>query len=105
LTPDAVVYASVSRVVGLDDAKPLAREALAAFGRPVVLVADDGRRVQCARNADELAQAREVALAHDYVEDALRARGDAIYLPDDEPARVVGMPSEQYRLALTRKES
>ena len=59
----------------------------------------------CARNADELAQAREVALAHDYVEDALRARADAVYLPDDEPARVVGMPSEQYRLALTRKES
>lgn len=107
LTPDAVVYASVSRVVSLDEANTLslAREALAAFGRPVVLVADDGRRVQCARNADELAQAREVALAHDYVEDALRARADAVYLPDDEPARVVGMPSEQYRLALTRKES
>jgi hypothetical protein len=71
----------------------------------VVLVADDGTRVQCARTADELSQAREVALAHDFVEDALAPRGDAVYLADDEPEKIVSLPSEQYRLALTRKAS
>jgi ribulose-5-phosphate 4-epimerase/fuculose-1-phosphate aldolase len=105
LTPDSVVFASVSRVRSLEVPEILAKEALAAFGRPVVLVADDGSRVQCARNADELGQAREVALAHDFVEDALASRGDARYLPDDEPPKIVGMPSEQYRLALTRSDS
>lgn len=105
LTPDSVVYASVVRMSTLSQPHHEAAEALAAFGRPVVLVADDGTRVQCARNADELSQAREVALAHDFIEDALMARGDARYLADDEPAKIVGMPSEQYRLALTRKES
>lgn len=103
LFPDAVVFASVSRVPSFeDDPARAAKDALASFGRPVVLVADDGSRLQCARNADELAQAREVALSHDYVEDVLAPRGDARYLPDDEPPKIVGMPSEQYRLALTR---
>ncbi|MBL9110411.1 MAG: class II aldolase/adducin family protein [Myxococcales bacterium] len=108
LFPDAAVFASVSRVPSLETAEARlshAREALTAFGRPVVLVADDGARVHVARNEDELAQAREVLLAHDYVEDALLARGDGRYLPDDEPAKIVGMPSEQYRLSLTRSDS
>lgn len=107
LFPDAVVFASVSRVSSFDDDPAgAAKAALASFGRPVVLVADDGSRLQCARNPDELAQAREVALSHDYVEDVLARsrRGDARYLPDDEPPKIVGMPSEQYRLALTRSD-
>ncbi len=105
LTPDSVVYGSVSRIRTLDEPRARAVEALAAFGRPVVLVDDTGRRVLCARNADELDQAREVALAHDFIEDALVPRGDARYLSNDEPPKIVGMPSEQYRLALTRTRS
>lgn len=108
LFPDAAVFASVSRVPSLasrEERSAHARAALAAFGRPVVLVAADGTRVHVARNEDELAQAREVLLAHDFVEDALSTRGDGRYLPDDEPAKIVGMPSEQYRLSLTRSDS
>lgn len=105
LFPDAVVFASVGKVASLDDAANEAKNALAAFKRPVVLVAEDGTRVQCARNEDELAQAREVALSHDYVEDVLAPRGDARYLAPDEAPKIVGMPSEQYRLALTRSSS
>jgi len=104
LFPDAVVFASVARVPSFaGDPAKAARDALASFGRPVVLLADDGSRLQCARNADELAQAREVALSHDYVEDVLTSRGAARYLAESEPAKIVGMPAEQYRLALTRE--
>jgi hypothetical protein len=42
----------------------------------------------------------EVVAAHDWLEDALLARGTARYLPDDEPARLLNLPSEQYRLQL-----
>ena len=105
LCPDAVVYATVLRVPSLDDVLGLAESALATLGRPVVLVADDGTRVHCARTADELEQAREVGLAHDWIEDALVPRGEANYLPADEPAKIVSMPSEQYRLELTRKSA
>ncbi len=105
LFPDAVVYASVVRVASLSEAPALAEEALLTLGRPLVLAADDGERVQCARTQDELGQAREVALAHDWVEDALRPRGDARYLAPGEPSKIVDMPSEQYRLELTRKNA
>lgn len=105
LCPDAVVYATVLRVTTLDDVEAQAEQVLATLQRPVVLVADDGRRVHCARTADELDQAREVALAHDWIEDALAPRGEANYLADDEPAKIVAMPSEQYRLELTRKSA
>lgn len=105
LCPDAVVYASVLRVPTLGEVEALAAHALATLGRPVVLVADDGSRMHCARTSDELEQAREVALAHDWVEDALLQSGEANYLPDTEPAKIVAMPSEQYRLELTRKSA
>ncbi len=105
LCPDAVVYATVLRVPALGDVAALAESALATLGRPVVLVANDGTRVHCARTADELEQAREVALAHDWIEDVLAPRGEANYLPADEPAKIVSMPSEQYRLELTRKSA
>ena len=105
LCPDAVVYATVLRVPTLGGAEALAQRALVTLGRPVVLVDDDGRRVHCARTVDELEQAREVALAHDWIEDVLALRGEANYLPGDEPAKIVSMPSEQYRLELTRKSA
>jgi hypothetical protein len=38
--------------------------------------------------------------AHDWLEDALAPRGLARYLPDDEPAKILDLPSEQYRLRL-----
>lgn len=105
LCPDAVVYATVLRVASLEQPIPVAEHALITLKRPVVLIADDGTRVHCARTEDELEQAREVALAHDWLEDVLLPRGQARYLPDDEPTTIVSMPSEQYRLELTRKST
>lgn len=103
LGPDAVVYASVLRVPALDDVATLAKEALARLGRPVVLLDDAGRRVHCARSVDELEQAREVALAHDWLEDVLGDR--AIYLTDAQADAVVELPAERYRLELTRRST
>ena len=101
LCPDAVVFGTVVRVSTLDQRQAEAAAALASFRRPVVLQADNGQRLLVARNADELAQAREVVLAHDWAMDALEGAGGALYLPPEEPAKIVNMPSEQYRLALT----
>lgn len=98
LFPDAVVYASV---VSVDLATPdAAARAVAALPRPAVLVDGRGRRLVAAKKSLQLAYAVEVALAHDWVEDALAARGLARYLPDDEPAKILDLPSEQYRIRL-----
>jgi hypothetical protein len=101
LCPDAVVFGTVVRVPSLDVPRAVAGAALASFKRPVVVQADDGQRLLVARNESELAQAREVVLAHDWALDALERAGGALFLPQEEPARIVNMPSEQYRLALT----
>lgn len=102
LCPDAVVFASAFRVDELSDPDAQVRNALATWGRPVILHATkDGRRILAGRSADELQQACEVALAHDVIEDALLGAGGGRYLPDDEPAKILNLPSEKYRLQLT----
>ena len=101
LFPDAPVCAGAVLVDALGDAPgPLAARALAATGRAGVLVDAHGRRAAFARNASQLAQTIEVLAAHDWIEDALAARGATRYLADDEPARILDMPAEQYRIRL-----
>lgn len=98
LFPDAVVYASVLLV---DEVSPeVAGRAARELPRPAVLVDPRGRRVVAAKKSLHLAYAVEVALAHDWVEDALAPRGLARHLPDDEPAKILDLPSEQYRMRL-----
>ena len=103
LFPDAAVCASTVEVALLGDRvglAPFAHAALAAVGRAGVIVDAAGRRVAFARTTEQLAQTLEVLAAHDWVEDTLGRSGTARYLPDDEPAKIVGMPSEQYRIHL-----
>ncbi len=56
-----------------------------------------------ARDEVRLRQTCEVAAAHDWLEDALSARGQESYLAPDEPEKIVAMPSEQYRIRLETK--
>lgn len=98
LFPDAVVYASHLRVARLD--VPTAERALTELPRPSVLFDDAGDRWVVARTADQLAYAVEVTTAHDWVEESLVSRGCARYLDDDEPARILDLPAEKYRLTL-----
>lgn len=98
LFPDAVVYAS--HIVAPDLETATASRALALLKRPAVLVDGNGNRLAIARNREQLAFATEVAAAHDWVQDALVPAGCARYLPDDEPAKILDLPSEQYRLRL-----
>ncbi|MFO0669371.1 MAG: class II aldolase/adducin family protein [Polyangiaceae bacterium] len=98
LFPDAVVYASALQVDVADAAT--AERAFAATGRPVVIVDPNGARMAVAKNADQLAFALEVTCAHDWLEDVLEKRGLAHHLPDDEPARILDLPAEKYRLKL-----
>ena len=105
LFPDAPVCASSVLVELLSDLLAAARAALAQVGRACVLVDSEGRRIAVARSSAQLQQTCEVAAGHDWLEDALRARGSANYLAADEPARILSMPSEQYRMLLTAQES
>jgi ribulose-5-phosphate 4-epimerase/fuculose-1-phosphate aldolase len=99
LFPDAVICASVLSVDSLRDPAGLAARSIAqAGGRAHVLCDADGRRALVAKNALQLDQSTEVLAAHDWLEDALRGR--ATYLPDDEPLRLLDLPSEQYRIRL-----
>ncbi len=100
LFPDAPVCASVVLVDRLADPARAAARALAQVGRACVLVDAGGARAAIARSPAQLRQTCEVAAAHDWLEDALCARGVASYLPADEPAHILSMPSEQYRIRL-----
>lgn len=103
LFPDAVVYASHCRVPDLTPGT--ASDALSLLGRPAVLIDTSGRRLAVARSREQLSFAVEIAAAHDWVEDVLTAAKCARYLPADEPAKILNLPSEQYRLQLQTKES
>lgn len=96
LFPDAVVYASVVEVRSVSELP----SSVADLGRAVVVVDEQGRRVAFAKNKGSLESCVEVAAAHDWVEDVLGARGLARYLPGDEPAMILDLPSEKYRMKL-----
>lgn len=96
LFPDAVVYASVVQVRSVSSLPA----SVAALGRAVVVVDDANERVAFAKSQSALDSCVEVAAAHDWVEDVLSARGVARYLPDDEPAMILDLPSEKYRMKL-----
>ncbi len=101
LFPDAVIYATVVRVKALDDPRAQALAALKELGRSVILEDDSGQRVAAARSAAQLRGALEILAAHDLVESALLSRGIANYLPAGEPAGLLDLPGEKYRLALS----
>jgi rhamnose utilization protein RhaD (predicted bifunctional aldolase and dehydrogenase) len=105
LFPDAPVCASAVLVDSLSDASAAAASAIAQVGRACVLVDPSGKRIAVAKSQNQLQQTCEVAAAHDWLEDALRQRGIANYLAADEPARILSMPSEQYRMRLAAKTS
>lgn len=96
LLPDAVVCASTIPVPTLDDAPKV----LANLKRACVPTDAGGDRVLVARSESELRQSTEVLAAHDWLEDELTHLGTVQYLPEDEPARILGLPSEQYRIQL-----
>lgn len=98
LFPDAVVYASVARVRRLDVEK-LPR-AVAELGRAVVVVDDANARVAFAKTRSALDSCVEVCAAHDWVESVLGREGLPRYLADDEPAMILDLPSEKYRMRL-----
>jgi ribulose-5-phosphate 4-epimerase/fuculose-1-phosphate aldolase len=103
LFPDAPVCSSVVLAPRLDDPRRAAAYALAESTRACVLVDPYGERIAVARSSEQLSQCCAVAAAHDWLEDALRSRGCAHYLPVDEPARILNLPSEQYRMRLAAR--
>ncbi len=105
LFPDAPVCASTLHVDTLADPAAIASRALAALGRACIAVDPAGKRLAIAKNALQLRQTCEVLAAHDWIEDVLSARGTAQYLPDDEPAGILSLPSEQYRIRLAEIEA
>jgi ribulose-5-phosphate 4-epimerase/fuculose-1-phosphate aldolase len=105
LFPDAVVCGSALPVDAVPPADAalvrLASEASKALGgRAGVVVDPSGARAAFAKSGEQLAQTIELLAAHEWVEDALASRGTCNYLPDDEPALLASMPSEQYRIRL-----
>lgn len=98
LFPDAVVYASVARTKRAD-VESLPR-AVAELGRAVVVIDDTGSRVAFAKTRASLDACVEVAAAHDWVETTLTNQGLPRYLADDEPAAILDLPSEKYRMRL-----
>ncbi len=98
LFPDAVVYASVARVHRLEG-ESLPR-AVAELGRAVVVVDDANARVAFAKSRSALDSCVEVCAAHDWVESVLGREGLPRYLADDEPAKILDLPSEKYRMRL-----
>ncbi|WP_394821081.1 class II aldolase/adducin family protein [Pendulispora albinea] len=106
LFPDAPVCASLVQVGALTDlpaVSALAARALAEWKRACILVDAEGRRAAVARSAAQLEHTCEVVAGHDWLEDALRAHGVAQYLDDDEPAGILSLPAEQYRIRLGEK--
>jgi len=100
LFPDAPVCAMEIEVASLDDALGTCREIVATLGRTVLAVDPSGSRALAGPTARGVEFGLEVVAAHDWVEDALLARGIPRYLPDDEPSRLIDMPSERYRIEL-----
>lgn len=98
LFPDAVVYASVARVRrAAVEALP---QAVAELGRAVVVVDDANARVAFGKSRSALDSCVEVCAAHDWVEAVLSREGLPSYLPEDEPAKILDLPSEKYRMRL-----
>ena len=100
LFPDACVCASVVLVPSLADPHGSAVRALQTLGRACVLVDPSGQRIAVAHGETQLQQTCELTAAHDWLEDALCARGQASYLPPEEASGIIGLPSEQYRIQL-----
>lgn len=75
--------------------------ALTETGRAGVMVDPNGNRVAIAKTSAQLRQTVEVLAAHDWLEDALLSKNKARYLPEDEPAKILNLPSEQYRIRLS----
>lgn len=98
LFPDAVVYGTRVQTEHLD--AEAAVRALREIGRPCILVDEEGNRMAVAKNHEQLAFSLEVTCAHDWLEDALRSKNLAHYLPPEEPARILDLPAEKYRLSL-----
>ena len=103
LFPDAVICASTMIVDRLENPADHASSALASMKRGVVVTDREGHRLLCATSDSQLDQSLEVLAAHDLLEETLAPRGVAAYLSDDEPAGLLGMPSEAYRIALAGK--
>lgn len=91
LFPDAVVFVSVVRGKKEDAAR------LLALHKRAFVIADGDARYVVAKTPAAVQSAVEVLAAHDFVADSLGAR--ARWLPDDEPHKILGLPSEQYRIA------
>jgi ribulose-5-phosphate 4-epimerase/fuculose-1-phosphate aldolase len=105
LFPDAVICASTILVDAMTDVPALAARSIAETkGRSHVLTDDEGRRAIVGKSASQLDQSTEVLAAHDWLSDVLDAHGGATYLHDDEPARLLSLPSEQYRIRLAAEE-
>ena len=103
LFPDAPVCASTVLVDTDPRDAALLTDALRTIGRSCVVTGPFGVRVAVARNPEQLEGTTEVVAAHDWVEDALVARGLVHYVPVDEPAALLAMPSEAYRIRLAGK--
>lgn len=101
LFPDMVVYAS-HLPASLADVQTAAEEVLGESARSHVLWDAGGARALVARSRGKLDDALEVVAVHDWVEDVLAGRS-LRFLADDEPAEILGMPSEQYRINLERE--
>ena len=88
LFPDAVVYGSVS----------YASESPEGAKGTWLQVDPHGSRRLRARTAHELDMATEVIAAHDWMAQALERHGGARHLAPDEPAAILSLPSERYRM-------
>ena len=88
LFPDAVVYGSVS----------YASESPEGAKGTWLQVDRHGSRRLRARTTRELDMATEVVAAHDWMAQALERHGGARHLAPDEPAAILSLPSERYRM-------
>lgn len=88
LFPDAVVYGSVS----------YASESPEGAKGTWLQVDRQGTRRLRARTTHELDMATEVVAAHDWIAAALERHGGARPLAEDEPAAILSLPSERYRM-------
>jgi ribulose-5-phosphate 4-epimerase/fuculose-1-phosphate aldolase len=100
LFPDAVIYATTVRVRDLRDPLAQASEVLSELKRPAVLIDGEGARLAVAPTESKLRDCIEVAAVHDWVAGVLEARGGFEVLDASEPAQLVAMPSERYRMKL-----
>ncbi len=106
LFPDVAVFGTQIHVAAIADDGAGFSRLMRDLGRPAVLSDDAGARFLVARTRSELDQATEVVAAHDWVYNAILNSGrSARFLPSSEIEKIVTLPSEQYRLALTQRTS